>query len=75
MREIEGIRLYKVAEVAELLGVTAATVRGHIKTGRLKATRLGRGFTVTGDNLRALITGNRPQPSERAEKAEEVLVP
>lgn len=63
MREIEGIRIYTTAEVAKQLGVTAATVRAHIKTGRLKAHRFGKGFTVTGDDLRAFITGGPASPA------------
>lgn len=60
MREVEGIRLYTTAEVADLLGVTRQTVRAYIKTKALPAKRFGKGFSVTGTDLRAFVLGAAP---------------
>lgn len=45
--EIEGIKFYKVPEVAEALKVTPDTVRSWIKKGRMKSIRIGRPIYIT----------------------------
>jgi len=61
-----------VAEAAELLGVTAETVRGWIKANRLSATKLpGRaGYRITQQAVDAVLAdgGGRP-PAPLAETA------
>jgi excisionase family DNA binding protein len=47
--------LLTVAQVARRLQVHEITVRRHIKAGRLKALRVGRGLRVRGEDLEALI--------------------
>jgi excisionase family DNA binding protein len=63
MREVEGIRLYTTAEVADLLGVTRQTVRAYIKTKALPAKRFGKGFSVTGADLKAFVLGAPATPA------------
>lgn len=55
--EIEGIKFYRVPEVAEALGVTPQTIRAYIKQGRLKAKRIGKPIFVTERNIREFLTG------------------
>lgn len=57
MREVEGINLYTIPEAAELLGVTAQTVRRYIKEGALKAQRVGRPYLISGEALKRFVTG------------------
>ena len=52
---IEDIKFYTVREIAELLQVTAQTVRAYIKQGRLEATRIGRPLLITENNLKDFL--------------------
>lgn len=52
---IEGIKFYRIPEVAEALQVTPQTVRAYIKQGRLKAQRIGQPILVTENNLKAFL--------------------
>lgn len=52
---IEGIKFYKIPEIAELLKITPQTVRAYIKQGRLKSVRIGRPIYVTEENLKEFI--------------------
>lgn len=48
-------RLLTVAEVAERLRVHPITVRRHIKSGRLRAVRVGRSVRVRESDVEALL--------------------
>ncbi|MFI6230354.1 helix-turn-helix domain-containing protein [Micromonospora echinospora] len=52
--------LYSVEQVAERLGLHVRTVRGYIRSGRLRAVRIGKQYRITEADLAAL-TG-RPAP-------------
>ncbi|MEU5566312.1 helix-turn-helix domain-containing protein [Micromonospora musae] len=52
--------MYSVEQVAEVLGLHVRTVRGYIRTGRLRATRIGKQYRISRADLDAL-TG-RPAP-------------
>ncbi|MQS07360.1 helix-turn-helix domain-containing protein [Streptomyces alkaliphilus] len=69
----EGEReLYSVGDVAELLGLHVRTVRNYVRTGRLKAVRIGKQYRIAREDVEALIGGTAdPDPSqgERSRKA------
>jgi excisionase family DNA binding protein len=48
--------LYSVDQVAEMLGLHVKTVRGYVHDGRLKATKVGRQYRISADDL-AAFTG------------------
>lgn len=52
---IEGIKFYKVPEVASALLVSEQTVRTYIKEGKLKSQRIGRPIYVTEKNLKEFL--------------------
>lgn len=52
---IEGIKFYRVPEVAEALQVTPQTIRKYIKTGRLKAQRIGKPILITERNIKQFL--------------------
>ncbi|MEV8388407.1 MULTISPECIES: helix-turn-helix domain-containing protein [unclassified Streptomyces] len=56
---------YSVDQVAELLDLHVRTVRGYVRDGRLKATRIGKQYRIAREDLEA-FTG-RPAPSSHAE--------
>lgn len=52
---IEGIKFYKIPEVAEALKVTPQTVRTWIKNGKIKSQRIGRPIYITESNLKEFL--------------------
>ena len=54
--------LYSVEQVADLLGLHVRTVRGYIRTGRLKAVRIGKQYRIARADLDELTGGTRPPP-------------
>jgi len=52
-------RLYSLEQVAERLGLQVRTVRSYVRSGRLKAIRIGKQYRVTRDSLEDL-TGPAP---------------
>ena len=52
---IEGIKFYKVPEVAEVLLVTPQTIRTYIREGKIKAQRIGRPIYITEKNLKEFL--------------------
>jgi len=61
--EIEGIKFYRIPEVAEALGVTTETVRAWLKKGRLKGVRIGRPIFITEKSIREFLTGEKQAPT------------
>jgi excisionase family DNA binding protein len=57
--------LYSVEQVADILGLHVRTVRGYVRDGRLKATRMGKQYRITERDLRA-FTGETVDETARA---------
>ncbi|MGW4499766.1 helix-turn-helix domain-containing protein [Micromonospora sp. NPDC004336] len=62
--------MYSVEQVAERLGLHVRTVRGYIRTGRLRAVRIGKQYRIARADLDAL-TG-RPRSARPAAATVEV---
>ncbi|TDB91846.1 DNA-binding protein [Actinomadura sp. KC216] len=58
--------MYSVEEVADLLGLHVRTVRGYIRTGRLKAVRIGKQYRISAADLEALTGRPAPPPARPA---------
>ena len=54
--------LYSLDQVAAQLGLHVRTVRSYVRDGRLKATRIGKQYRITGADLDA-FTGTTHQPA------------
>ncbi|MFI0470245.1 helix-turn-helix domain-containing protein [Saccharopolyspora sp. 5N102] len=63
--------MYSVEQVAGRLGLHVRTVRGYIRSGRLKAVRIGKQYRIAHADLEAL-TGRPQPPSARPAGAVEV---
>ncbi|MFC8846026.1 MULTISPECIES: helix-turn-helix domain-containing protein [unclassified Micromonospora] len=61
--------IYSVEQVADLLGLHVRTVRGYIRSGRLRATRIGKQYRIARADLDAL-TGRPPAPPARGASVE-----
>ncbi|MGW7295123.1 helix-turn-helix domain-containing protein [Streptomyces xiamenensis] len=53
-------RYYSVDQVADLLGLHVRTVRGYVRDGRLRASRVGRQYRITGEDLAAFTGAPAP---------------
>jgi excisionase family DNA binding protein len=54
-------KMYSSEEVADLLGLHVRTVRGYIRSGRLKAVRIGKQYRIARADLEDLI--GKPEPA------------
>lgn len=63
--------VYSVEQVAERLGLHVRTVRGYIRTGRLKAVRIGKQYRIARADLATLL--GRPDPPRRAVEVSTVV--
>ena len=57
---MEEQKYYTALEVASALHVTPQTVRAYVKSGRIRAQRIGRTILITEDNLREFL---QPSPA------------
>lgn len=57
-----GEEMYSVEQVADRLGLHVRTVRGYIRSGRLRAVRIGKQYRIASADLDAL-TGQPARPT------------
>lgn len=55
--DIKGLKMYNLAELSEVLGITRGTLLNCIKDGRLKGIKIANRWRVTEDNLKAFVNG------------------
>ena len=55
MVEFDGKKYYTLREIADILHMHINSIRLYVKNGKLKATKLGRGYLVTEEDLTAMI--------------------
>lgn len=71
-------RMYSLEQVAEQLGLHVRTVRGYVRSGRLKAVRIGKQYRVAREDLEAITGPSGPRNAiarhRRAEVASVVQV-
>jgi excisionase family DNA binding protein len=63
--------LYTVERAATLLGLHIKTVRGYVRDGRLKATRVGKSYRIARADLEAFAGGPvEPRPVARQRRVD-----
>ncbi|MGB2570086.1 helix-turn-helix domain-containing protein [Micromonospora citrea] len=60
-----GNDMYSVEQVADLLDLHVRTVRGYIRSGRLRAVRIGKQYRIAPADLDALLGREQPTPGPR----------
>jgi len=60
MKTIEGVKVYSLPEVSELLDITYPTVRKYVKEGKIRSRRVGRNYLITGEAIRNFLNGEIP---------------
>src|ERR1700679_1696406 len=67
----EESRMYSLDQVAERLRLHVRTVRAYVRTGRIKAIRIGKQYRVAREELEALVgASNLPEAVSRRRNAE-----
>ena len=61
-------RLWSIAETAKYLGMSQDTIHNWIKSGRLKASRIGRFWRLRPQDLEAFINHPHPLPGRATAK-------
>ncbi|MFD7893592.1 helix-turn-helix domain-containing protein [Streptomyces sp. NPDC059743] len=61
---------YSVEQVAGLLDLHVKTVRGYVRDGRLKATRVGKQYRIAREDLETFTGSPAPPPVRRTRYAE-----
>ena len=69
-KELAGVTLYTLVEIADRLDLTVYTIRNYIKTKKLKAIKMGKAYWVEEDALKKfLLTGTQGgKPGRKAKK-------
>ncbi|WP_210123649.1 MULTISPECIES: helix-turn-helix domain-containing protein [unclassified Staphylococcus] len=52
------VKTYTVEEVAEMLGVSARTIREYIRKEKIKAVKVGNKYIISEDNYRKFVNGD-----------------
>lgn len=55
MENSHDLKMYRIPELAEILGVTTRTILSYCEKGKLKAQKIGGKWTVSHKNLQAFI--------------------
>ncbi len=55
---IADLRLYKLSEVAAIMGVTHRTVWNYVKAGKIPARKIAGTWRITEGNLREYLNGS-----------------
>jgi excisionase family DNA binding protein len=71
-RQILGITIYPVKEIAEMLKITTTTIHNYIKQGILPARKVGGAYYVTEDNLKEFISGQNFTDPVTSEKIKDI---
>jgi excisionase family DNA binding protein len=61
MIKLETTTAYDVKEAAEMLHRSKNTIRSYIKSGELKAQKVGNTWYITDKTLTEFITGEKPE--------------
>src|SRR6478609_1703753 len=69
MRHDDGVTTYRIAEAAELLGVSDDTLRRWVEAGRVSSTREDGRTVIPGTDLAALAESLAEHPDREATRA------
>ena len=57
MKVIDGMKVYEVEDLVELLGMSRVSVQRYLREGRIKGIKFARKWHVTENNLKAFFSG------------------
>lgn len=69
MKEVLGINLYTIEEVASLLGTHASSITRYIREGRMSATLIGRTKYIPEVEIKNFVLGKANQSTGKVDPA------
>ncbi|MBQ5633552.1 MAG: helix-turn-helix domain-containing protein [Clostridia bacterium] len=57
-KNVSEIKLYTLEELTDMLNVTVYTLRNYVKSGKLKAAKIGGKWRVSEENLKKFVNGD-----------------
>ena len=54
-------RLFTAEETAEILHIKTDTVRRYIRSGKIRAAKLGKGWRISEEAIKAFVDSQTPQ--------------
>lgn len=73
MPEIERSRFYKLSEVTSITGIPQSTLTKYAREGRIKATKVGKLWRMTGDWVIDFMQNGTEDPEEKQKKVHDLL--
>lgn len=73
MPEIERSRFYKLSEVTSITGIPQSTLTKYAREGRIKATKVGKLWRMTGDWVIDFMQNGTEYPEENHKKVHDLL--
>jgi len=61
MKVINGMKVYEIEDLVELLGMSRVSIQRYLREGRIKGIKFGRKWHVTENNLKAFFSGETAQ--------------
>ena len=61
------MKVYDINEVCELLKMNIQTIRIYIREGKLKASKVGRKYIITEENLKEFLEATQIEPKKENE--------
>ena len=71
MLSVDGLKVYNARETAEMLGTQVVTIRSYIKSGKIKAQKIGGKWYIASPNIQASVKGDSPE--EKPEKRRQLV--
>jgi len=65
-------KYYSVDEIANLLGMHVKTIQKYVREGKIKATKVGKAWQVSGHDLSSFM-GETPEVTEKNDKVSSVV--
>ncbi|MFA6832210.1 MAG: helix-turn-helix domain-containing protein [Bacteroidaceae bacterium] len=61
----ENPKVYSVNDLVEILQLNRKTITGYIRTGQIKAFRVGNGYRVTNSSLELFMSSREVKPTKK----------
>ncbi|MDF3003239.1 MAG: binding domain protein excisionase family, partial [Bacillota bacterium] len=65
---------YTVDQISEMLDIHPKTIQRYIREGKLRATKIGKGWRVTGHDLSIFIQSNSDDTSDREKQPDRKVI-
>lgn len=69
MQTINGVNVYTLTEIAELIGISYTTALSYVNKGIIPAAKTGRGWLITEQSLMRYLNGETHVPLKRKKRS------